>query len=120
MIRWARSLFLFVLAIALLTLAGANRVPVTLSLLPPEMDRFLGLGLRLDLPLFLIIFAAMLAGLALGFVWEWLRGARHRTDAKVSKRQVSQLEREMARVTGQKGGKEDDVLALLDGKGKTG
>lgn len=115
MIRWARYLFLLVLAIVLLTLAGANREPVTISLLPPEMDRFLGIGWTFDLPLFLIVFAAMLAGLGLGFVWEWLRGGRHRTAARVHKRQVGQLEREMARMKGAKG-PDDDVLALLDRK----
>lgn len=119
MIRWARYLFLLVLAIVLLTLAGANREPVELSLLPPEMDRFLGIGWRLQLPLFLVIFAAILAGLALGFVWEWLRESRHRSDARTHRRQVGRLEREVARLGGHKA-PADEVLSLLDGKPKGG
>lgn len=117
MVRWARAFFLLVLAIVLLTVAAANRAPVSVALLPPEVERFMVLGRTISLPLFLVIFAAMLAGLALGFVWEWLREARLRDEARALKQKVLVLERDMARLKGSSGAVHDDVLAMLDTRG---
>lgn len=120
MVRWARTLLLFALALVLLTLAAANRAPVSVALLPPEMERFLSLGQTVQLPLFLVIFAAMLAGLALGFVWEWLRAARQRDEARVVKQRLLALERDLSRQGGGAGGSKDaahdEVLRLLDNR----
>lgn len=116
MVRWARAFFLLVLAIVLLTVAAANRAQVSVALLPPEVERFLDLGRTVDLPLFLVIFAAMLAGLALGFVWEWLREARLRDEARGLKQKVMVLERDLARLKGGPDAVRDDVLAMLDTK----
>jgi lipopolysaccharide assembly protein A len=117
MLRALRYIFFALLGVALLAVASANRGTVTLRLLPEEMDRFFGVGWTVDLPLFLVIFAGILAGLLIGFVWEWFREARIRAEASQHRRKVGHLEREVSRLRDAKGEKTDDVLALLDGKG---
>jgi hypothetical protein len=53
-------------------------------------------------------------GLALGFVWEWLREHKHRKTARVQTRAVSKLERELATLKDQTSLPDDPVLALLE------
>ena len=117
MLKALRYILLALLAVVLLAVASANRELVTLRLLPPEMDAFLGLGRTLNLPLFLVIFASILAGLAIGVVWEWLRAANVRAEASLHKQKVGTLEREVNRLREVKAAPGDDVLALLERKG---
>lgn len=114
MIRTLRYILLAVLAIFLLTVALANRAPVVLNALPPDMAAFSGMGMSLQLPLYVVIFAAILLGVLIGFVWEWFREHKHRAAASVKSRQVTKLERELAVMRDTKTGSKDDVLALLD------
>lgn len=116
MLKALRYIFLGLLAIALLAVASANRAPVTLHLLPPEMDAFIGLGRTVDLPLFLVIFASILAGLAIGFVWEWLRASNVRSEASLHKQKAGRLEREVSRLREAKAAPGDDILTLLESK----
>lgn len=116
MLRILRYLFLGCLAIALLAVASANRAPVVLRLLPEDMVRFLGVSWAIELPLFLVIFAGILAGLFVGFIWEWFREARIRSEASQHRRRVGHLEREVSRLRDEKGEGKDDVLALIDGR----
>lgn len=113
MLRWLRLIFLFVLALFLVTVAGANREAVILRLLPPEMERFVGAGLTFEVPLFLVIFVAILLGFALGQIWEYLRAGRHRNEARVQRQQAATLAREVARLKETKVQQGDDILALL-------
>lgn len=100
----------------LIFLAIANRGLVTLHLLPAELALWLDVNTSVSLPLFLIIFAAITAGLILGFVWEWLREHRYRADASRAKRDATKLSRELESLKGEARAKEgqDDILALLD------
>jgi len=116
MLRALRYVLLAVLAIALVAVASANRASVTLRLLPPEMDAFFALNRSVEMPLFLVIFASILAGLGIGFVWEWLRAANVREEASLHKQKASHLEREVSRLRQAKAAPGDDVLALLDTK----
>lgn len=120
MFKTLRYVFLTLLAIVLLAVASANRDLVTLQLLPDEMDAFLGIGWSIELPLFLVIFAGILAGLAIGFVWEWFREAKIRAEGNVHRQRATQLEREITRLQGSKAEDQDDILALLDGTGAKG
>ena len=115
MIRYFRYLLLLVLGICLLTIALANRAAVELNLLPDAFAALMGLDLRLQLPLFVVIFAGILAGLAIGFVWEWVREMKHRATASSKTREVRKLERELAVLKDQTALPGDDVLALLNG-----
>jgi putative membrane protein len=119
MIRAVRLAFLAALALLLMTLALANRAPVVLRLLPADMAEFLGLNWTIELPLFLVIFAGILLGLLVGFVWEWLREARIRSMAGETARKLARLERDLEQAThGKPAVQTDDVLALLEHRGQ--
>ena len=114
MIRYLRYVVLAVLAIVLLTVAMANRATVTLRGLPDDLAALLGFGGQIELPLFLVIFGGIIAGLLIGFLWEWLREHKHRVTASTKARDVSRLERELAVLRDGSGTPKDDILALLD------
>lgn len=112
--RYIRYLFLSVIGLALITLALANRDPVTLRLLPQELAGVFNLSGAVTLPLFLVIFAGIVVGLLIGFVWEYLREHKHRRALSKTGREVHKLEREVKRLKGQSGDGKDDVLALIE------
>jgi uncharacterized integral membrane protein len=112
--RYIRYVFLAILTICLVTVALANRGLVTLKAMPDTFAGYLGLSPTIELPLFIVIFLGITAGLLIGFVWEWLREHRHRAEARTRGREVIHLEREVARLKGEKNEGKDDVLALLD------
>lgn len=115
MIRYLRFLVLAVLALILLTIATANRGLVVVKLLPAGLAALLGLDWQIELPLFLVIFAGVAAGLLIGFFWEWARERKHRSAARSGSRQVTRLERELAVLKDSSGlPPKDEVLALLD------
>lgn len=119
MIRFLRYAFLAVLALGLVIVAMANGDPVTLRLLPPQMAGFLGFSWQTTLPLFLVIFAGIVVGVLVGFVWEWFREHKHRAEASRRKREAAELKREVSRLKAppQGAGKGDEIMALLeDGK----
>jgi putative membrane protein len=73
-----------------------------------------GLNHSIETPLFLVIFAGILAGLLIGFVWEWLREYKHRAEAATKTAEAARLEKELHRVKRRTGDGRDEVLALLD------
>jgi uncharacterized integral membrane protein len=114
--RYIRYGFLLALGLILVTLAFANREPVTLRLLPDDLERFWSWGRVVTLPLFLVIFGAIIAGVALGFVWEWMREYRIRADAGRVRREKDALRREVDRLKGSPDGP-DEILRLLEKSG---
>jgi hypothetical protein len=54
------------------------------------------------------------AGLIIGFVWEWMREYKHRAEATRKSREVRKLEREVTKLKGEKHEGKDEVLALLE------
>lgn len=116
MIRYIKYLFLALLAVVLITVALANRDPVTLRVLPPDLAAVAGVGWSIDLPLFMVIFGGIGAGLLIGFLWEWLREMKHRSVASTKSREVARLERELAAMRDAKGQPQDEILALLERK----
>ena len=116
MIRYLRYVFLGLLALCLVTVAMANRAPVTLHALPQDLSAFFGIGGSVDMPLFLVIFGGIAAGLLIGFVWEWFREMKHRSTASTKSREAARLERELSMLRDAKGQPQDDVLAILDRK----
>ena len=100
MIRTLRYLFLAILGIGLLTVAMANRTSVQVKALPDDLAAFTGFDLKLELPLFVVIFGGIVAGLLIGFVWEWFRERKHRATASKKSREVTRLERELATARG--------------------
>lgn len=114
MIRIIRLSILCLIGLALLTLALANRAPVSLHLLPEDLAALTGLSWSVEVPLFVVLFGGVILGVLIGFVWEWLRETKHRTSASAKSREVARLERELAALKGSPRGPGDDVLALLD------
>ena len=112
--RYIRYGFLAGLAIVLVTVALANRASVVLHLLPEDVAGFLGFSWSVSLPLFIVIFGAIIAGILIGFVWEWLREHRLRADANVAKRERDRLAREVEKLKGPSPDKGDDVLAPIE------
>lgn len=114
MIRYLRLVFLAGLGISLLTVALANRPAVVVKALPDDLSAFLGIAWQIELPLFLIIFASIVIGLLIGFIWEWFREAKIRSTASTKTREVTRLERELATMRDATSLPSDDILALLD------
>lgn len=114
MIRLLRFLLLVVLALVLVTIALANRGAVPVQLLPDDLAAFAGRNWVAEVPLFLVIFGGVVAGLLIGFVWEWAREHKHRVTGRTRGREIARLERELSMLRDAKGTQQDDVLALLD------
>ena len=115
MIRYLRLILLGLLALLLLTVALANRAPVEVRLLPGDLAALTRLTWAMQLPLFLVIFGGIVAGVVIGFVWEWFREHGHRATAAQKAREVVRLERELAVLKDSTSTPpQDEVLALLD------
>lgn len=115
MIRYLRLILLALLGLSLLTVALANRAVVPVRLLPEDLAALTGLTWAMELPLFLIIFGGIIAGVLIGFVWEWFREHGHRATASQKSREVARLERELAVLKDATSvPPKDDVLALLE------
>jgi lipopolysaccharide assembly protein A len=115
MIRYLRLIFLGLVGLGLLTVALANRALVTVRLLPEDLAALTGLTWGAELPLFVVIFGGIIAGVLIGFVWEWFREHGHRATASQKSREVARLERELAVMRdATSAGPKDEVLALLE------
>ncbi|MBW4962135.1 LapA family protein [Sulfitobacter sp. CW3] len=112
--RYVRYLCIAIFALALIAVALANRSMVSLRLLPTEVSGFFAIDPELNVPLFIVILGSIVAGLLVGFVWEWIREYNQRAEAARQAREMRRLEREVARLKGEKYEGQDDVLALLD------
>ena len=114
MTRLLRYVLLALLTVGLLIFASANRAPVMLRLLPDDFAALFGQAWQIEVPLFVVLFAGIIIGLLIGFVWEWLREHKHRRVASTKTREVSKLERELAALKDQTALPQDEVLAILD------
>ena len=112
--RYIRYAFLLALTVVLVSVALANRGMVTLQLLPSGLADMAGMNRSIQLPLFIVIFGGIIAGLLIGFVWEWLREHKHRAAAAQRGAEVKKLERELRRTKAERDKDKDEVLALLD------
>ena len=102
----------------LIALALANREVVVLRLLSDPAADLFGIRTQIGLPLFVIIFVALVAGILVGLVWEWFREHGHRAEASAKGREAEALRRDLNRLRSADGDdKGDDVLAILDGRG---
>ena len=120
LLRYFKYLVLLILALGILTLSLANRELMTLTLFPEDLAAFVGFNHSIDLPIFLVILLGVAAGLLIGFIWEWLREYRYRSDAARARAEAKQLKERLAREAkpeARKGG--EDVLALIENKGST-
>ena len=115
--KMLRTGFWAIIGVCLIIIGLANRGPVTVKAMPEALSNLLGLSPNIELPLFVVIFIGVAAGLLIGFFWEWLREHKFRSEARNKTREVVQLRREMDRLRDSDGDGKDDVLALLDASG---
>ena len=113
-----RYAFWAVVGVCLILVGLANRGFVTLRAIPEALADLVGVQPDVELPLFVVIFISVVAGLLIGFFWEWVREHRIRADSRAKSREVDALKREVADLRGAKAEGGDDVLALLDGPGR--
>jgi len=114
MIRYLKIAFLLALAVGLLIVAMANRSMVTLTLLPPTLAEYASFNWVISLPLYMVVFIGIALGLLIGFIWEWLREAKHRQTIVEREKQVKRLKNEVLRLRGERSESEYDVIAILD------
>ncbi|WP_170378121.1 LapA family protein [Ruegeria conchae] len=112
--RYIRYAFLGALGIILVSVSLANVESVELKLMPDPLAELLGFNLSTSLPLFLVVLGGVVAGLVIGFLWEWMREHKHRRDATVKKGEVRKLEREVKKLKKKQNEGKDEVLAILD------
>lgn len=112
--RYIRYASIAIFAIALILVALANREVVTVQVLPTELAHLAALNPAYDMPLFLVMFGGVLAGLIIGFIWEWIREAGERAAAARQAREMERLKAEVKCLKGERHQGKDEVLALLD------
>jgi len=112
--RTIRIFFIVILAIVLILLAAANREPVTVSLIPEALAQFTGGQWSLTMPAFVALFLAMVFGVLVGLVWEWLRESRLRAESSRRAQHLAQLQREVGDLRRTHAAPRDEVLAILD------
>lgn len=112
--RYIKYLFLAAIALALVLLALANRDPVTLTVLPTGLAEWVNWNFVITLPLFIVLLGGIIAGLLIGFVWEWFREHRQRAEAKAQRKERDRLAREVETLRGDTSQSQDEVLALLE------
>lgn len=113
-LRFVKLLFLALVLLALVFLFLANNEPVTLNLMPDVMANAMRIQNELTLPLFLVVCGALVVGIVVGFVLEWLREHRFRAEAKTQRREATRLGQEVAAMKGRSSDTQDDVLAILE------
>lgn len=114
--KMLRYSFWAIVGLCLIIVGLANRGEVIVRAMPRSLADLLGISPDISLPLFIVIFAGVAAGLLIGFLWEWVREYRIRSEARAKAREVEALRREVKELRAKTGSGErgDDVLALLD------
>jgi uncharacterized integral membrane protein len=98
MIRFLKALILLPVAILVILLAVANRAPVTLSLDPFSQD---APEFSTQLPLFAVIFAAVMVGVLIGGTASWMAQGKYRRGRRSARREARHLRDEAERMRAQ-------------------
>ena len=114
MTRYIRVIFLTCLSVIILTIAVANRELVDVRLLPSELNGFLGVGVSLSIPVFVLFLSGVIFGLFVGFVWEWFREMKHRSASNRKSRDLAKVQNELNKLKRDSAQNEDEVLLLLN------
>jgi len=93
-----------VVAVLLMLFAVSNREIVSLAFWP--------LPAEVDLPVYLLVLAALFAGFVVGAIAVWIGGHRHRRELWRRRRRIAALERELAATQSQLGIQADGARSL--------
>ncbi len=105
--RTIKLIVLGLLAMILIALGVANMAAVDLYLLPAAL---FGDGFSIKgLPLAVVILAAVLLGILVGLVIEFLREHRQRKVAEEKRREIVQLRHELSRLQAKLGDRDDEL-----------
>jgi uncharacterized integral membrane protein len=94
MVQFLKGLILLPVAIAVVLLAVANREPVRLSFDPFSREPLF----TATLPLFALIFLAVMLGVLIGGAAAWMAQAKHRRQKRHYRREARNLRHESERV----------------------
>lgn len=108
--RTLKLIVAVLLAIALMVIAAANMQPVDLRLLPHQLG--LDAASAHDVPLALVIIAALAVGFLVGELVEFTRERKHRAQLAEKRREIGRLREENDRLNRRLGTKNDE-LALI-------
>jgi uncharacterized integral membrane protein len=89
-VKIAFRILSFVIAVAVVVFALANRAPMTLSLSPLPVEQ--------TLPTYLVILVTFAAGVAVGGLSHWFAAGGRRRAASKEHRQLVRVERELTEV----------------------
>ncbi len=107
--------FWAIIGLCLIFVGIANRDFVTLQAMPTAFADFLSISPTIELPLFVVIMLSVGVGLLIGFLWEWVREHRLRSDGRAKAREADQLRKEVDELKKATASTEgDEILALLD------
>lgn len=120
MLRSFRYLLIAAILLLLLTVALANRTVVPVRFLPEDVGALFGVTWQMELPLFLVILGGVVAGVLIGFTWEWLREHKYRKTASQRGKELARLEREMEVMRDSSSVPKDEILSLIDKPRKAG
>ncbi|NDV01432.1 lipopolysaccharide assembly protein LapA domain-containing protein [Pseudoroseicyclus tamaricis] len=109
-----RYAFWGIVALCLIAIGIANRGLVTVRAMPETLSDLLGVSPDIEVPLFVVIFLGVAAGLLIGFLWEWIRESRYRSEMRRRGREADALRQEVGRLKVEKHEGKDEVLALLE------
>lgn len=93
--RYIKYALLAIITIAILVVSLANREMVSLVLLPETVAQPLGFNASINLPLFIVIFISVAAGLLLGIIMEWIREYRFRAEGARTKKELRRAHKEL-------------------------
>tara|TARA_A200000159_G_scaffold101898_1_gene94742 strand:+ start:571 stop:849 length:279 start_codon:yes stop_codon:yes gene_type:complete len=89
---------------------------VDIRILPSELEGFLGGGMILSIPIFVLFLCGVIFGLFVGFVWEWIREMKHRSASSRKSKELAKVENELSQLKRESGQNEDEILLLLNNK----
>lgn len=113
-LRIIKIAFLCLVALALVLLLFSNNEMITVRFLPDNLAEVLQVQNAYTVPLNLFVPAILVLGIVVGFVWEWLREYRYRSEARVQRREATRLSNEVAQMKGTSGDNQNDILAIVD------
>ena len=87
-----------------------------IRILPSELEGFLGGGMILSIPIFVLFLCGVIFGLFVGFVWEWIREMKHRSASSRKSKELAKVENELSQLKRESGQNEDEILLLLNKK----